>query len=170
MDLTVNKSITKENPYKVCFVCLGNICRSPTAEGVFEHLINERDLEPYFEVDSSGTSAYHIGESANSKSQQIARQHGVTLNSKARQFKASDFQYFDLVIAMDEENLQNIKQLDVQEEYFHKVEKLRAFDPQPGDGNVPDPYYGGIQGFENVFQIVKRSCKNLLDQLEEHID
>ncbi|MDZ7716210.1 MAG: low molecular weight protein-tyrosine-phosphatase [Balneolaceae bacterium] len=170
MKLTVDKSITKENPYKICFVCLGNICRSPTAEGVFSHLVDERGLRPYFEIDSSGTSAYHIGESANSKSQQIAQQHGVTLDSKARQFKTSDFSYFDLIVAMDEENLRNIKQLDVQDEYSYKIEKLRTFDPQPGDGNVPDPYYGGMQGFENVFQIVKRSCKNILDQLKEHID
>ena len=170
MNLTVEEAITNDNPYKICFVCLGNICRSPTAEGVFQHLVKEQGLDSYFEIDSSGTSAYHVGESANSKSQQIANQHGVTLHSKARQFEKSDFEYFDLILAMDEENYQNMKRLDARAEFENKIGKLRDFDPDPGDGNVPDPYYGGIQGFENVFQIVKRSCENLLDELKAHID
>lgn len=170
MNLTVEERITKDQPYKICFVCLGNICRSPTAEGVFQHLINEHGLQPYFEIDSSGTSAYHVGEPANSKSQQTAKQHGVTLHSKARQFESFDLGYFDLILAMDEENLKNIQREDSKNKHGHKIGKLREFDPEPGDGNVPDPYYGGIQGFENVFQIVKRSCETLLDELQEHID
>src|SRR6056297_2167086 len=111
MDLSVSQPINKDNHYKICFVCLGNICRSPTAEGVFQHLINERGLEDYFEVDSAGTSAYHIGESANSKSQRAARSHGIALHSKARQFKPFDLDYFDLILAMDNENLQNVRQM-----------------------------------------------------------
>lgn len=165
----LDKEITKENPYKLCFVCLGNICRSPTAEGVFQHLVNERSLQPYFEIDSAGTSAYHVGESANSKSQQTAKQHGITLHSKARQFESFDLDYFDLVLAMDKENLTNIKRVSNGSPENVEIGMLRDFDPQPGDGEVPDPYYGGIQGFENVFQIVKRSCVNLLDRLESNI-
>lgn len=165
----LDKEITKENPYKLCFVCLGNICRSPTAEGVFQHLVNERNLQAYFEVDSAGTSAYHVGESANSKSQQTAKQHGITLHSKARQFESFDLDYFDLVLAMDQENLTNIKRMSNGDAEEVKIGMLRDFDPQPGDGEVPDPYYGGIQGFENVFQIVKRSCVTLLDRLEPNI-
>jgi len=165
----LDKEITKDNPYKLCFVCLGNICRSPTAEGVFQHLVNERDLQPYFEVDSAGTSAYHVGESANSKSQQTAKQHGITLHSKARQFESFDLDYFDLVLAMDQENLTNIKRMNNGNMENVEIGMLRDFDPEPGDGEVPDPYYGGIQGFENVFQIVKRSCVNLLHRLESNI-
>ncbi|HKL19068.1 MAG TPA: low molecular weight protein-tyrosine-phosphatase [Halalkalibaculum sp.] len=165
----LDKEITKDNPYKLCFVCLGNICRSPTAEGVFQHLVNERDLQPYFEVDSAGTSAYHVGESANSKSQQTAKQHGITLHSKARQFESFDLDYFDLVLAMDQENLTNINRMRNDSTENVEIGMLRDFDPEPGDGEVPDPYYGGIQGFENVFQIVKRSCVNLLDRLEPNI-
>ena len=168
MDPSVNRPISKENHYKICFVCLGNICRSPTAEGVFQHLINERGLEDYFEVDSAGTSAYHIGESANSKSQRTANEHGITLNSKARQFKQFDLDYFDLILAMDNENLENVRQM-ANEEQEQKIGRMRDFDPDPGDGEVPDPYYGGPEGFENVFQIVKRSCERLLDELEPHI-
>lgn len=168
MDITVNNPITRENHYKICFVCLGNICRSPTAEGVFQHLINERDLENYFEVDSAGTSAYHVGESANSKSQRTAQKHGITLHSKARQFDASDLDYYDLILAMDDENLENVRQM-ANGNHEDKIGLMRDFDPNPGDGEVPDPYYGGPEGFENVFQIVKRSCKNLLDELETHV-
>ncbi len=165
----LDKEITQDNPYKLCFVCLGNICRSPTAEGVFQHLVNERNLQPYFEVDSAGTSAYHVGESANSKSQKTANKHGITLHSKARQFESFDLDYFDLVLAMDKENLTNIKRMSNGNPENVTIGMLRDFDPEPGDGEVPDPYYGGIQGFENVFQIVKRSCVNLLDRLESNI-
>lgn len=170
METETDRIITRENPYKICFVCLGNICRSPTAEGVFQHLVNERGLQPFFEIDSAGTSAYHSGEPANSKSRQIAEQHGVSLHSKARQFESFDLDYFDLVLAMDSENLQNIKRVGGKESFGHKIGMLRDYDPDPGDGEVPDPYYGGIQGFENVFQIVKRSCEQLLDELQPNIN
>jgi protein-tyrosine phosphatase len=168
MDLPVNQPITKANHYKICFVCLGNICRSPTAEGIFQHLINDRGLEDFFEVDSAGTSAYHIGESANSKSQRTAKRHGITLHSKARQFKSFDLDYFDLILAMDNENLKNVRRM-ANGNHTHKIGRMRDFDPTPGDSQVPDPYYGGPEGFENVFQIVKRSCEQLLDELEAHI-
>lgn len=169
MNLQPDQPITKENPYKLCFVCLGNICRSPTAEGVFQHLVNERGLEPYFEIDSAGTSAYHVGESANSKSRQTANRHGVKLHSKARRFEAFDLGYFDLILAMDNENLTNIRALDPASEFDEKIMLLRKFDDTPDDHQVPDPYYGGLQGFENVFNVVERSCQNLLDELEQHI-
>ena len=168
MDLSVTQPITKENHYKICFVCLGNICRSPTAEGIFQHLIDDRGLEDYFEIDSAGTSAYHIGESANSKSQRTAQSHGITLHSKARQFKQFDLEHYDLILAMDNENLRNVRQM-ANGDQEAKIGRMRDFDPQPDDGEVPDPYYGGPEGFENVFQIVKRSCENLLDELESHV-
>lgn len=164
----VKQPITKDTPYKIVFVCLGNICRSPTAEGVFQHLVEERGLEPFFEVDSAGTSAYHVGESANRHSQRTANEHGVDLRSRARQFEASDLDYFDLIITMDDENLANVKRL-VSGEQEDKVARLRDFDPQPEDGQVPDPYAGGREGFENVYQIVLRSCRELIGKLESHI-
>ena len=168
MPLT-DKKITKETPLKICFVCLGNICRSPTAEGIFQHLVNEQKLEAYFEIDSAGTSAYHIGEGANSKSQKIASSRGVALRSKARQFETFDLEYFDLIIAMDKENHANIRRLDSADRYSHKIKLLRAFDATPDDQQVPDPYYGGIHGFENVFDIVYRSCERLLEMLTRTI-
>ncbi|MEX0995148.1 MAG: low molecular weight protein-tyrosine-phosphatase [Balneolaceae bacterium] len=159
------QSISKENPYKLCFVCLGNICRSPTAEGVFQHKVNENNLDPYFIIDSAGTSAYHIGEPANTHSQMTARKHGISLESRARRFDYSNLNEFDLILAMDSENYRNLNQLDRKNQYTERIKMIRDFDPEPGDGEVPDPYFGGQDGFENVFQIIDRSCENLLEEL-----
>ncbi len=164
------RAITKDDPYKLCFVCLGNICRSPTAEGIFIHKVREQGLESYFYIDSAGTAAYHVGEGANSKSQATANKHGVHLPSKARKFEYADLEEFDLILAMDSENYTNIRQLDRKGKFDGKIKMMRDFDPQPEDGSVPDPYYGGMQGFENVFQILDRSCDVLLDELKEHIE
>lgn len=164
------KSITKENPYKICFVCLGNICRSPTAEGVFQHLVYEKGLSPYFYIESAGTSAYHIGEPANSKSREVAGWYGVELNSRAKRFEASSLEEFDLVLAMDRENLSNIKKLSNGYETGATIKLLREFDPEIDKGEVPDPYFGGMNGFENVFQIIYRSCESLLNELEPLIN
>jgi len=166
----MNSTITKKNPFKICFVCLGNICRSPTAEGIFQHLVNQREMQPYFYIDSAGTSAYHIGEPANSKSRDIAQSHGVELRSKARRFTSADLDEFDLILAMDHENLRSIQQLDIRNQFSQKIKLMRDFDPSPADGAVPDPYYGGVDGFQHVFDVVKRSCENLLDELEDRIE
>lgn len=170
MEEVLKKKITKDDPFKIVFVCLGNICRSPTAEGVFQHLVKERNLGVYFEIDSAGTSAYHVGESPNSKSQQVANKHGVQLHSRSRKFEYSDLEYYDLILAMDHDNLSNVQNLDKRNRFDDKIALMRSFDPQPGDGAVPDPYYGGMRGFENVFQVVKRSCESLLDELEQQIE
>jgi protein-tyrosine phosphatase len=163
------REITTSNPYKVVFVCLGNICRSPTAEGIFIHKVRERGLELYIYIDSAGTAAYHVGEPANSKSQFTANQYGVKLPSRARQFEYADFEEFDLILPMDSSNMYNLKSMDRKNRFGDKLFMMRDFDPHPEDGNVPDPYYGGMQGFENVYQILDRSCESLLDQLEKAI-
>lgn len=170
MYLEREKKITKEAPFKICFVCLGNICRSPTAEGIFQHLVNERRLQAYFEVDSAGTSAYHSGQSADSNAQKIASQNNIKLLSKARRLEQYDLDYFDMIVAMDFENFSNISLLDTSKRYGDKIVLLREFDPEPEDKQVPDPYFGGIEGFEHVFKIVKRSCEKLLDELEAKIE
>ncbi|MEX0686222.1 MAG: low molecular weight protein-tyrosine-phosphatase [Balneolales bacterium] len=163
------RTINKEEPFKICFVCLGNICRSPTAEGVFQRIVTENELDSYFEVDSAGTSAYHIGESANSKSRLIAKKYGTELLSKARRFEAVDLEQYDLIVAMDFQNLQTLKALDEAREHHNKIVTLREYDPEPDDGEVPDPYFGGIYGFENVYEIIRRSSENLLEQLRPFI-
>ncbi len=163
------RPITENNPYKIVFVCLGNICRSPTGEGVMQHIINETGFENYFEIDSAGTSAWHAGEPANSKSRSVAESHGVKLLSRARLFEKRDFDYYDLIIAMDHENRDNLMALAANDDHKEKVQLLREYDETPEDGQVPDPYYGGLSGFENVFQIVDRSCKNLFEQLKAQV-
>jgi protein-tyrosine phosphatase len=162
------RTITKEDPYKLCFVCLGNICRSPTAEGLFIHKVKEAGLESFFYIDSAGTAAYHVGEGANSKSQATANQHGVHLPSRARKFEYPDLEEFDLILAMDFQNFTDLLEMDKKEKFRGKISMMRNFDPIE-KGNVPDPYYGGLQGFENVFQILDRSTEALLNELKPHI-
>lgn len=169
MKLPPLRPITENEPYKLVFVCLGNICRSPTGEGVFQHLVNESGFGNYFEIDSAGTSAFHVGQPANSKSRQVAESQGVKLLSRARQFKKSDLDYYDLIIPMDKENHENILAMTDSDDHKEKIRLLREYDPKPEGGEVPDPYYGGLAGFENVYRIIERSCKQLLDQLKPQI-
>jgi protein-tyrosine phosphatase len=170
LPVSVIRPISTENPYKLVFVCLGNICRSPTAEGVFQDLVKKAGLQAYFEVDSAGTSAYHVGERADSRSRAAAERHGVSLLSRSRKFEQFDLDYFDLIIPMDTQNQRDIQSLMHGGSVLEKVILLREFDEFAKDDlNVPDPYYGGSDGFEQVFQMVKRSCEGLLMQLKMHI-
>lgn len=161
--------ITEENPYKMAFVCLGNICRSPTGEGLMQHLVTEAGLQNYFYIDSAGTSAWHIGEPANSKTRSVAESHGVQIKSRARKVDPRDLDEFDLLIAMDDENHQNLMRMAKTDAQRARICRMRDFDPTPEDGQVPDPYFGGLSGFEKVYQIVKRSCEHLLEELRPAI-
>jgi len=152
---------------RICFVCLGNIVRSPLAENLFKHLVSERGLGDRFEVDSAGTSAWHLGESPDARMRQVAAKYGLEYDGRARQFTQADLDYFDLIIAMDLENYDDLIHMAREERQKDKIKLLREFDPD-GDKymGVPDPYYGGIQGFEETYQIVKRSVIGLLDAIE----
>jgi protein-tyrosine phosphatase len=151
---------------KIVFVCLGNICRSPMAEGVFLNLIADYGLQDQIEVDSAGTGAYHIGDLPDPRTRSNATGHGITLISRARQFKKEDFNVFDYVIAMDASNLSNVLALTNNAADWPKVVLLRNFDSVQYQGtNVPDPYYGSEQDFEEVYQICLRCCQNFLDSL-----
>lgn len=163
------RTITKEEPYRINFVCLGNICRSPTAEGIFQHLVNEEELQSYFFIDSSGTSGWHRGEPANQKSQQIANKYGVRLLSRSRPFEASDLDAFDLILAMDTENHRDILKLAQEEAHRTRVRLMREFDLQGSERSVPDPYHGGMDGFDIVYKVLHRSCIELLHQLKPAI-
>lgn len=148
---------------RVCFVCLGNICRSPTAEGVMHHLVAAAGRADGFEIDSAGTAAYHEGERPDRRSLATARAHGVELPGRARQFRRDDFARFDHVLAMDRDNLQALLRLAPDEAARAKVALLRSFDPDaPPGAEVPDPYYGGAEGFEHVFEICMAACRGLL--------
>ena len=149
----------------VVFVCMGNICRSPTAEGVFRHVVKERNLQDVIKIDSAGTHAYHIGESPDSRSQATAKSRGVDLSAqRARKAESTDFVRFDYVIAMDRSNYENLKVLasPVQQERLHLfMDFTTAWD----NAEVPDPYYGGGDGFTNVFDMVKSASEGLLDTI-----
>jgi len=146
----------------ILFVCLGNICRSPLAEGVFRSLVEEAGLSERFEIDSAGTGAWHVGEPPDARAAMVASQHGVTLECRARQVTTEDFGRFDYVIAMDRENLRNLQRMAAEAGSDAEVRLLREFDPEQDGDEVPDPYYGGASGFETVYDIVSRSCRALL--------
>lgn len=151
---------------RVCFVCLGNICRSPTAEACFLAVIAEARVAHRFEVDSAGTGAYHVGERAHPDTRAAATARGVEITSIARQFVASDFGRFDYVLAMDRQNHANLLRLAPDERARAKVHLFRDFDPSsPKNAEVPDPYYEG--GFDRVFDICEAAARGLLDHLRE---
>jgi protein-tyrosine phosphatase len=151
---------------QVLFVCLGNICRSPLAAGVFRHLVEQEGLADRFVIDSAGTSSYHEGDPPDERASAVARARGILLSGTARQMTRSDLQRFDYVIVMDAENRQAAERLARRETPRAVLQLLREFDPAAdGDLDVPDPYYGGPRGFETVHDIVERSCRGLLEQL-----
>jgi protein-tyrosine phosphatase len=152
----------------VLFVCLGNICRSPMAEGLFIDLVEKAGLRDRFKIDSAGTSGHHDGELADRRMRATASGHGIHLASVSRKLKRSDLSQFDYVVAMDNSNfrdIQSIQQPGVT--YSAKVLKMREFDPQPDSIDVPDPYYGGADGFEDVFQILLRCNQTFLKHLRD---
>ena len=153
---------------RILFVCLGNICRSPTAEGVFRRLVRDEGLEDRIEIDSAGTGNWHAGDPPDRRSTEVARARGVTLDGAARQITVDDFEAFDLLLAMDRENLEGIRAIAPDAESAAKARLLREFDPASAgapDLDVPDPYYGGPQGFETVLDQVEAACRGLLDAL-----
>ncbi|MGB3616529.1 MAG: low molecular weight protein-tyrosine-phosphatase [Catalinimonas sp.] len=152
---------------RVLFVCLGNICRSPMAEGVFRRMVADRNLQATFEIDSAGTSAYHLGDLADARMRRTAEQHGITLLHRARRATAADLRDFDLIVAMDRENLAELRRLPGADAHADKIVLMRDYDPTPDDGQVPDPYFGGERGFEEVYQLLRRSCAALLDELSD---
>lgn len=156
---------------RICFVCLGNIVRSPLAENMFMQLAEEAGVSDQYEVDSAGTSAWHVGEAPDSRMRRVAAQHGLRYNGRARQFKRNDFDRFDLVVAMDRENREDLISLASNPHDREKIHLLREFDPLSEEGAaVPDPYYGGIDGFMETYRVIERSCRSLLKALEDRLD
>ena len=151
---------------KVLFVCLGNICRSPLAEGIFRFKVSERGLKDQFKIDSCGTSDFHIGEKPDERSVANAKKNGVDYMHRGRQLKKSDFYDFHYILPMDDLNLRDIEKLKPQDATA-KVMKMRALDDGDQNGDVPDPYYGGENGFQLVFDILDHSTDKLLEELIE---
>jgi protein-tyrosine phosphatase len=145
---------------------MGNICRSPSGEAVMNKLVKKAGLENEIECDSAGTIAYHEGEPADSRMKRHALRRGYKLTSIARRFLYEDFQRFDYIIAMDYENLAEIKAKDHNNEFWNKVHLMTDFSTNPDYKEVPDPYYGGPEGFENVLDILEDACGGLLDEVK----
>jgi protein-tyrosine phosphatase len=153
---------------RLLFVCLGNICRSPTAEGVMRHVIRDEGLDGRVQIDSAGTGGWHAGAPPDERATAAAGRRGITLGGAARKVAPEDFQTYDLIIAMDEDNRRALLALAPDEEARAKVRLLREFDPASrggGDLDVPDPYYGGERGFEHVLDLVDAATRGLLDTL-----
>ena len=153
---------------KVLFVCMGNICRSPTAEGVFRYLVEQEGLSHSIEIDSAGTHAYHIGEPPDRRSQQAARNRGIDLSQqRARKVKSSDFEHYDYVLAMDKDNLSNLEYIQP----ANSLSQLKLFLDFANDMNeleVPDPYYGGSHGFERVLDLIEAASQGLIVHIREN--
>jgi protein-tyrosine phosphatase len=148
---------------RICFVCLGNICRSPTAEAVMRHLVRQVGLDARISVESAGTGDWHVGCARDRRSLATGKARGIPLSGTARQFTASDFTRYEHVIAMDRANREALLAMARTPDDRGKVALLRAFDPEaPPDAEVPDPYYGGASGFEDVFDICEAGCRGLL--------
>ena len=147
-------------------MCLGNICRSPTAEGVFRHLVNEAELSHAFEIDSAGTAGYHIGDAPDRRARAAGQRAGIVVGGSARQFLGDDFARFDYVIAMDSSNHADLLRLAGSSERAKKIRLMRSFDPEaPPRAPIPDPYYGGDADFDEVLPLCRTACTHLLAEI-----
>ena len=156
---------------KLLFVCLGNICRSPAAEGVFLHLIKEQGLSDHFVVDSAGTGSWHVGNKADPRMRAAAERRGIHLPSRARQIELDDLSRFDLVVTMDSDNLRNVRSL-AQEACNNATATIRpmlSYARSTDLTDVPDPYYGGEQGFEQVLDLLEDACSGLIEEIKPQL-
>ncbi len=154
---------------KVLFVCMGNICRSPTAEGVFRKLVSEQGLGKAIEIDSVGTHAYHVGEPPDSRAQEAARRRGIDLSGlRGRAATRDDIVRFDYVLAMDAENHEALLEI-CPAEHRHKIRLLLDFAPQRPEREVPDPYFGGTAGFDRVLDMIEEAAKGLLEDVRRKL-
>jgi len=151
--------------YSVLMVCMGNICRSPTAEGVLRHLVREAQLDGLVQIDSAGTLDYHVGSPPDERSRRHAQKRGYDLSTlRARQVHNTDFEQFDLILAMDWHNLEELRAL-CPPEHRHKLRRLMEFAPPGWSEVVADPYYGDQDSFESVLDHVEEACRGLLDHV-----
>ena len=153
------------NKYKVLFVCLGNICRSPAAHGIFEHIVRENGMEGRIEVDSAGTYSGHRGELPDRRMRNAAVRRGYDLTHRSRPVSALDFLDFDLIIAMDDQNYEDLMHLAPSVEATHKIKRMANYFTTHNISYVPDPYYMGLEGFDLVLDLLEEACRTLFESL-----
>ncbi len=151
----------------IIFICMGNICRSPMAEAIFSDMVKKAGLSKYFEIDSAGTSGYHVGDRPCKGTQEILARHNIEYNGRSRRVSAGDLNYFDYILTMDADNLADLEYLDKGGKNWHKFHKLLDFSTQSAIADVPDPYYEGR--FEYVYDLILDGCRGLLAHIRrEH--
>lgn len=154
--------------YKILFVCLGNICRSPAAEGILKRMVREQGLDNKISVDSAGTSGYHDGDLPDHRMRQHGARRGYKFDSRSRRFTSLDFDRFDVILAMDDSNYHNIMRLAPDLESEKKVYRMVDFSKRFGHDHIPDPYYSGADGFELVLDLLEDACEGLLEKLKRN--
>jgi len=150
---------------RILFLCMGNICRSPAAHCVFQALVDEAGLTEQFDVESAGTIGFHVGHSPDSRMQQAMRARGIPIIGRSKQLDSFDLEYYDLILAMDNDNLAGARALDRKGVYHEKIKLFCEYCTEHSETEVPDPYYGGDRGFEHVMDLIEDGCQNLLRQL-----
>ncbi len=159
----------ESSSYAVLLCCMGNICRSPSAEGLLRAEAARLGLDGQLHVDSAGTHGYHAGEAPDARAQRHAQRRGVDLGSlRARQVEPADFERFDLIVAMDRDNLQWLREA-CPPQLQHKLRLMMSFAPRAGTDEVPDPYYGGAEGFERVLDLLDQACAGLLGHVQAEL-
>ena len=163
-------TVQETEPIRICFVCLGNICRSPTAEGIMGALVEQAVLSEQIEIHSAGTASWHRGEPPDARARAEAARRGIELRSRASTFHSGDTHAYDLVLAMDHSNLADLHDLTPEPQLRSRLALLRSFDPalgadDPHDGAVPDPWAGGPDGFAEVYDLIEAACIGLLAHL-----
>ena len=152
---------------KILFVCMGNICRSPAAEGIMKQKVQEQGLEDCFHLDSAGLYDYHEGELPDHRMRNHALKRGYKLTSRSRPVVYDDFNKFDLIIGMDDSNINNLKRMAPDPESQQKIKQMTDYCRHYHDNHVPDPYYGGASGFEHVLDLLEDACEGLLEELKD---
>jgi len=152
-------------PYRILFVCLGNICRSPAAEIIFRHQAEEAGMAADFHVDSAGTIGFHAGSPPDPRMSECLVRHGFAVSGRSRQIEASDLETFDLIVTMDESNLSDVRQLDPTGAFHAKIRALTSYCREHDDPRVPDPYYGGRRGFDHVIELLQDGCQGILKEI-----
>ncbi|WPJ95587.1 low molecular weight protein-tyrosine-phosphatase [Coraliomargarita algicola] len=151
--------------HRILFLCMGNICRSPAGHCVLQHLVDEAGLTDHFEIESAGTTGFHVGAPPDSRMQQVMRERGIPVIGRSRQLEAEDLEYYDLILAMDQDNFDGARYLDRRGQYGDKIKLFCEYCTEHDEREVPDPYYGGDRGFDHVMDLIEDGCRNLLKEL-----